>query len=166
MRIRSCGHDNALADVFEDAPSHAPSHALNTLLMRVPGQRLVPGKEPPNEFRYFVDYVPLDPAVAKKMIGTMVMLENGASKQTAARSVRNARDSAYPLNPATLKVNGVTVYEGWTVDGSSHFLAWVEGSDNIEVSLDTASQPGFEMDPVLKRQGISVATALAGQVEH
>src|SRR5205085_742375 len=99
-----------------------------------------------------------------------VQLTTGASAQNAARQVRSARDDAYPLNPATIRVNGIAVYEGWTNNGpgASHLLTWVEPSaDNVEVELDTASRPGAALDgAALKRQGIAVATGLAGHIGH
>src|SRR5438105_8368240 len=113
---------------MDDVPDHVPTRPLSKLLITIAGQRLVPGHDDPNPFRYFADYEPLDPTVARKTIGTTVQLTTGASAQNAARQVRSARDDAYPLNPATIRVNGIAVYEGWTNNGpgASHFLTWVE----------------------------------------
>jgi hypothetical protein len=88
------------------------------------------------------------------------MLTTGTTKDTAARAVLKGRDNGYPLNPGTVKINGITVYEGWTEEGDSHFVSWVEpGQDNVEVRLDTASNPGAVVDRnALRKQGAAVAT--------
>jgi hypothetical protein len=93
------------------------------------------------------------------------MLSVGANNDTAARAVRGDRDNGYPRDLATLNIGGVTVYEGWTTDGTSHFLIWSEGT--TEVSLDTASSTRASVDSAaLKRQGQAVAAGLVGHLRN